>query len=187
MTCGAWTRLLPRTHRSRMCRQTIADRELESWLVVDLSPSIDFGTAFTEKRELVLAAITAVVHLSSRGGNRVGADRDDRRGELPNPARSGRSARPISDPQRAIAPGQFRRGEATWPRLSSSCAAAAAPPVGLVAIVSDFLDSSARRARTARSSAPTGSVRVVRAGWSPSRRRNRGRLTRGSWSFQRPG
>jgi uncharacterized protein (DUF58 family) len=28
-------------------RQTIADRELESWLVVDLSPSIDFGTAFT--------------------------------------------------------------------------------------------------------------------------------------------
>ena len=26
-------------------RQTIADRELETWLVVDLSPSLDFGTA----------------------------------------------------------------------------------------------------------------------------------------------
>jgi uncharacterized protein (DUF58 family) len=54
-------------------RQTIADRELETWLVVDLSPSINFGTAQTEKRELVLAAITAVVHLTARGGNRVGA------------------------------------------------------------------------------------------------------------------
>ena len=54
-------------------RQTVADRELETWLVVDLSPSMDFGTARTEKRELVLAAITAVVHLTVRGGNRVGA------------------------------------------------------------------------------------------------------------------
>ena len=54
-------------------RQTVADRELETWLVVDLSASIDFGTALTEKRELVLAAITAVVHLTVRGGNRVGA------------------------------------------------------------------------------------------------------------------
>src|SRR5690348_14260481 len=40
-------------------RQTIADRELETWLVVDLSPSLDFGTARSEKRELVLAALTA--------------------------------------------------------------------------------------------------------------------------------
>src|SRR3954470_13972461 len=54
-------------------RQTVADRELETWLVVDLSPSMDFGTALAEKRELVLAAITAVVHLTVRGGNRVGA------------------------------------------------------------------------------------------------------------------
>src|SRR5438874_6160754 len=54
-------------------RQTVADRELETWLVVDLSPSMDFGTARTETRDLVLAAITAVVHLTIRGGNRVGA------------------------------------------------------------------------------------------------------------------
>jgi uncharacterized protein (DUF58 family) len=54
-------------------RQTIADRELETWLVVDLSPSVDFGTALGEKRELVLAAISAVVFLTGHGGNRVGA------------------------------------------------------------------------------------------------------------------
>jgi uncharacterized protein (DUF58 family) len=53
-------------------RQTIADRELETWLVVDLSPSMDFGTGLTEKRELVLAAITAVVHLTVLGGRNHG-------------------------------------------------------------------------------------------------------------------
>jgi uncharacterized protein (DUF58 family) len=51
----------------------VADRELETWLVVDLSPSLDFGTANTEKRELVFAAATACVHLSAKAGNRVGA------------------------------------------------------------------------------------------------------------------
>jgi uncharacterized protein (DUF58 family) len=54
-------------------RQTVADRELESWLVVDLSPSLDFGTVNTEKRELVFAAASAVVHLTTKAGNRVGA------------------------------------------------------------------------------------------------------------------
>ena len=29
-------------------RQTVADRELETWLVVDLSPSLDFGTVSSE-------------------------------------------------------------------------------------------------------------------------------------------
>ena len=54
-------------------RQTIADRELETWLVVDLSPSLDFGTVNTEKRDLVFAAATAVSHLTTKAGNRIGA------------------------------------------------------------------------------------------------------------------
>ena len=33
-------------------RQMIADRELETWLVVDVSASLDFGTAGCEKRDL---------------------------------------------------------------------------------------------------------------------------------------
>ena len=45
-------------------RETIADRELETWLVVDLSPSLDFGTAACEKRDLAVAARAAVVHLT---------------------------------------------------------------------------------------------------------------------------
>ncbi|MGQ0841752.1 DUF58 domain-containing protein [Actinokineospora sp.] len=54
-------------------RETVADRELETWLVVDLSASLDFGTAVCEKRDLAVAAVAAIAHLTRGGGNRVGA------------------------------------------------------------------------------------------------------------------
>jgi uncharacterized protein (DUF58 family) len=54
-------------------RDTIADRELETWLLVDQSASLDFGTANCEKRDLVLNAVAAIGFLTSRNGNRVGA------------------------------------------------------------------------------------------------------------------
>lgn len=54
-------------------RQTEADRELETWLAVDLSASLDFGTADYLKRHLAVAAAAAMIHLTARGGNRVGA------------------------------------------------------------------------------------------------------------------
>ena len=54
-------------------RMTEADRELETWVVVDLSASLDFGTAACEKRDLAVAATAAVVHLTRGGGNRIGA------------------------------------------------------------------------------------------------------------------
>ncbi|MFC3500221.1 DUF58 domain-containing protein [Micromonospora krabiensis] len=54
-------------------RRTVADRELETWLAVDLSASLDFGTGRWLKREVVVAAAAAITHLTVRGGNRVGA------------------------------------------------------------------------------------------------------------------
>lgn len=54
-------------------RETVADRELETWLVVDLSPSLDFGTGTCEKRDLAVAAASAFVYLTQHGGNRIGA------------------------------------------------------------------------------------------------------------------
>ncbi|WP_018600198.1 DUF58 domain-containing protein [Mycobacterium sp. 155] len=54
-------------------RQMIADRELETWLVVDVSASLDFGTAGCEKRDLAVAAAAAITFLNSGGGNRIGA------------------------------------------------------------------------------------------------------------------
>ena len=40
-------------------RETIADRELETWAVVDLSASLDFGTADCQKRDLAIAGLAA--------------------------------------------------------------------------------------------------------------------------------
>ncbi|WP_111650132.1 DUF58 domain-containing protein [Actinoplanes lutulentus] len=54
-------------------RRTVADRELETWMAIDLSASLDFGTARWLKSDLVIAAATAVTHLTARGGNRIGA------------------------------------------------------------------------------------------------------------------
>lgn len=54
-------------------RQMIADRELETWLVIDMSASLDFGTTVCEKRDLAVAAAAAITYLNSGGGNRIGA------------------------------------------------------------------------------------------------------------------
>ncbi len=54
-------------------RQMIADRELETWMVVDMSASLDFGTTVCEKRDLAVAAAAAITYLNSGGGNRLGA------------------------------------------------------------------------------------------------------------------
>ncbi|PZS28569.1 MAG: DUF58 domain-containing protein [Pseudonocardiales bacterium] len=121
-------------------RQTIADRELESWLVVDLSPSIDFGTALTEKRELVLAAITTVVHLTVRGGNRVGALVSN--GELTYriPALSGTAHARYLMKRIASTP---RADGAGRTDLTGMLESLRRPQLrrGLVAVVSDFLES----------------------------------------------
>jgi uncharacterized protein (DUF58 family) len=54
-------------------RDTIADHELELWLVVDASSSLAFGTGLAAKYEMAWAAAGAFALLASKGGNRVGA------------------------------------------------------------------------------------------------------------------
>jgi uncharacterized protein (DUF58 family) len=54
-------------------RDTMADRELELWVVVDDSPSLRFGTAQYLKWDLALGAVASVALLTARAGNRVGA------------------------------------------------------------------------------------------------------------------
>jgi uncharacterized protein (DUF58 family) len=73
-------------------RTTVADRELECWLLVDTSASLDFGTADCEKRDLALAAAAAFGLLTSRDGNRVGALLCGGDGATLVPPRSGRAA-----------------------------------------------------------------------------------------------
>ncbi|OBA58975.1 hypothetical protein A5647_19525 [Mycobacterium sp. 1100029.7] len=71
-------------------RQMIADRELETWLVVDMSASLDFGTTVCEKRDLAVAAAAAITFLNSGGGNRLGALITNGANTVRVPARSGR-------------------------------------------------------------------------------------------------
>jgi uncharacterized protein (DUF58 family) len=72
-------------------RQTIADRELETWVLADFSASLAFGTADCEKRDLALAAIAAVGFLTQRTGNRIGAIVLEGERSVTVPARTGRA------------------------------------------------------------------------------------------------
>jgi uncharacterized protein (DUF58 family) len=56
-------------------RQYTEDREVSAWFLLDMSPSVDFGTAQTqgEKRGLLIDFVTVLSRLLTRHGNRVGA------------------------------------------------------------------------------------------------------------------
>jgi uncharacterized protein (DUF58 family) len=71
-------------------RETIADRELETWVLADLSASQGFGTADCEKRDLVVAAVAAFGYLTARTGNRIGAITLEGPRPATIPAKSGR-------------------------------------------------------------------------------------------------
>ena len=73
-------------------RDLIADHELEAWALMDLTPSMDFGTAAMVKRELAVAALAAVGFLTVRLGDRVGAYLLRPGGTRRWPARTGRAA-----------------------------------------------------------------------------------------------
>jgi uncharacterized protein (DUF58 family) len=53
-------------------REYHEDREVTAWFLLDLSPSVDFGSA-TKKRSISTEFITVLARLLTRQGNRVGA------------------------------------------------------------------------------------------------------------------
>jgi uncharacterized protein (DUF58 family) len=53
-------------------RAPLAERELETWALLDASASMDFGTALSEKRDLAVAVVGAIGLLADRPGNRLG-------------------------------------------------------------------------------------------------------------------
>ena len=56
-------------------REYVEDRELTAWFLLDLSPSIDFGSADGErvKRSVLIDLAATMARLLTRRGNRVGA------------------------------------------------------------------------------------------------------------------
>jgi uncharacterized protein (DUF58 family) len=49
------------------------DREMAAWFLVDLSPSVDFGSGETRKRSVSAEFVGVIARLLTRHGNRVGA------------------------------------------------------------------------------------------------------------------
>jgi uncharacterized protein (DUF58 family) len=73
-------------------RQYTEDREITGWFLLDLSPSMDFGTVQTQalKRTVLIDFVTTLARLLTRHGNRVGAMFYGHRVEHTVPARGGR-------------------------------------------------------------------------------------------------
>jgi uncharacterized protein (DUF58 family) len=73
-------------------REYTEDREITAWFLLDLSPSVDFGTADMEreKRTVLLDFVTTLARVLTRRGNRVGAMLYGSRLERTIPARGGR-------------------------------------------------------------------------------------------------
>ncbi|MFF5246735.1 DUF58 domain-containing protein [Streptosporangium sp. NPDC000095] len=121
-------------------RDLIADRELETWALADLSPSMDFGTADMEKRDLVVAAVGAIGFLSGRIGNRFGTYVLHEEYVHRMPARSGRPA--LYGLLHSLMDAPRGRAVADAPDLAEAIEilASARRRRGLRVIVSDFLD-----------------------------------------------
>jgi uncharacterized protein (DUF58 family) len=54
-------------------RQYVEDREISAWFLLDLSPSMDFGTLQSQKRNVLIDLVATFARLLTRHGNRVGA------------------------------------------------------------------------------------------------------------------
>ena len=128
-------------------RTTIADRELETWLVVDGSASLDFGTAACEKRDLALAAAAAFTFLTVRGGNRVAASLfgpeapGGSPGSMVIPPRSGRPAA-LALLHRLEQRGRAAGGPTTTLAEALRRIRLTAKRRGLVVLITDLIDQS---------------------------------------------
>jgi uncharacterized protein (DUF58 family) len=71
-------------------RKYVEDREITAWFLLDLSPSVDFGTTQTQKRTVLIDLVSTLARLLTRHGNRVGAMLYGSRVERTIPARGGR-------------------------------------------------------------------------------------------------
>ena len=118
-------------------REYVEDREITAWFLLDLSPSLDFGS-HTTKRSLAIDFVTVMARLLTRQGNRVGALLWGDALDCVIPARSGRRHvlhllhTLFKQPSRS-------RSEATDLGRMLSAMAGLMPRRSLVFLVSDFI------------------------------------------------
>ena len=114
------------------------DREITAWFLLDLSPSMDFGSREMKKRSISTEFVTVLARLLTRHGNRVGALLYGDSLDTVIPARAGRRHvlhllhRMLSRPERS-------QSAATNLREFLQAAFRLIPRRSLVFIVSDFI------------------------------------------------
>jgi uncharacterized protein (DUF58 family) len=118
-------------------RVHVAERALVAWLVLDVSPSMSFGTADRRKTDVAEGVALALGYLATRRGNRLGVVTFGGSHSALLPPRRGREALLTALLTLRTAPDEEGTGVTPLgPALAR--AAAAARRRGLVAIVSDF-------------------------------------------------
>jgi uncharacterized protein (DUF58 family) len=121
-------------------REYNEDREISAWFLLDLSPSVDFGSVDADrlKRTVLIDFVTTLARLLTRRGNRVGAILYGSEVEHTIPARGGR-VQVLRLIQALLA--QPRLAGAPFTDLSPLLAAAyhAIKRRSLVIIISDFI------------------------------------------------
>jgi uncharacterized protein (DUF58 family) len=114
------------------------DREITAWFLLDLSPSMNFGSRELKKRSVSAEFVTVLARLLTRHGNRVGALFYGDSVDAVIPARAGRRHvlhllhRMLSRPERS-------RSAATDLRAFLQAAFQLIPRRSLVFVVSDFI------------------------------------------------
>ncbi|MCU1600307.1 MAG: uncharacterized protein JWO22_1016 [Frankiales bacterium] len=116
-------------------RTTVPERELETTLLLDLTPSMGFGTRVQDKRELALTMASAFAHLASGAGDRLGAVVLSKDGVRRFPPRATRKAAP----HLLSVLGDLDLGEGQAPSLDAGLEAIPRQRRGVVVIVSDLL------------------------------------------------
>ena len=120
-------------------RVQLAERVLVTWLVLDTSPSMRFGTADRRKADVAEGVAIAVGHLATRRGNRLGVADVRRRpaAHLACPAGAARVDRPARGAPRRTGAGS-RPGRCNVARCGDPAGGCAARQRSLVVVVSDF-------------------------------------------------
>jgi uncharacterized protein (DUF58 family) len=128
---------------SPQVRTTEADRELQTWTVIDRSASMNFGTGAREKSEVAFAAAAAFGFLTARHGNRfgmliAGTDKVTRLGPTATRPELLASLSKLYDMPRITA----RVGDSADLMAALASLERARPRRGQVIVISDFLDDS---------------------------------------------
>jgi uncharacterized protein (DUF58 family) len=117
-------------------RVQLAERVLVTWLVLDVSPSMAFGTAERRKADVAEGVALALGHIATRRGNRLGVVTFGAAEDVTLPPRAGRAG--LLGLLTALREASAATGDATVIRDALVRAGAVARQRALVTVVSDF-------------------------------------------------